>query len=371
MPPQKLLTITDLQFSGAFELPQGDSGESTAEFADGVIEVNGDSMFFVGHGHDDAIAEYAVPTVSEMSAASNLLTAGIPKQPFAKVLGRVAGGNIDELDQIVGLEAYKGRLIGNGIEYYDAPADNKQSTFVVEDSGNLSHSPVDGFYTLRGRARAAGWLSGVPDAWKKALGCTHVTGYSSGGPIISRHSVGPSAYCINLDNVIDGNRKRTVETAQMLGFRFDFPLQPDLFNESLRNKLWTHLSQARYGFIVPGTSTYATIGISGGHEKGVGYKIDRGDGKQCGGYCPVDSTDMHNYYWLWDMRDLMRVKDGKLPANWVRPYEVGVFELPLQETSSTNFIGGGSYDDERGLLYLSVLRSNKPPLIISYRLGAG
>ena len=92
----------------------------------------------------------------------------------------------------------------------------------------------------------------------------------------------------------------------MLGYRLDRPLKKDLFNEKGNNAVWTHLSQARFGFIVPGTSTYATFGSSGGHQSGVGYKLERPNANPCGGYCPQDPSDQYNYYWLWDMKDLLK-----------------------------------------------------------------
>ena len=372
--PSRLVSISDFYYAGAFALPAETFGASSANWAEGVIEVDGNSLFFVGHDHDDAIAEFKIPPLVNSRSIADLRTAGAPAQSFTKVIDRVSGGNREALDQIVGLEIVNGRLVGNAIEYYDAPANNQTTTFVVQNAASIGNSPVAGFYALKGKARAAGWLSSVPAEWQQALGCTHVSGHSSGGPIISRHSVGPSAFCVNLEPVAQGVSKRKVSSVEMLGFSLDRPLERDLFNKVGDNELWTHMSQARFGFIIPGTSTYATFGSSGGHRSGVGYKLSRG-GEECPGYCPNDPSDHFNYYWLWDMRDLLRARSGRYPSSAILPYESGEFNVPFQTGGELKNIGGASYDAQRGLLYLSILRANNtlgpysnPPIIVAYQV---
>lgn len=374
--PSRLVSINDFVYAGAFALPDETYGESSANWAEGVIEVNGSSLFFVGHDHDDAVAEFVVPPLTNSKSIADLRYAEPPRQAFTKLIERVAGGNQEALDQIVGLEVVDGRLVGNAIEYYDAPADNFTSTFVVGNASALANSPIAGFYSLKGRARASGWLSSVPLEWQTALGCSHITGHSSGGPIISRHSVGPSAFCINLGPLAQGvDNKKRVKTTEMLGFTLDHPLEKDLSNRYGDNAIWTDLSQARFGFIVPGTSTYATFGFSGGHQSGVGYKLPREDGSRCDGYCPKAPSDQQNYYWFWDMKDLIRAKNGRLPSSAITPYESGVFNVPFQNGDGLNQIGGASYDERTGRLYLSVLRANNtlgpysnPPVIVAYQV---
>lgn len=374
--PTALATIDDFVFAGAFALPDDEFGESSANWAEGVIEVSGRSLYFVGHKHHDAIAEFSIPVLRNSTRISDLNYAGRPKQAFTRPILRATGGNAQELDQIVGLELFKGRLIGNAVEYYDGPGDNDQSTFVIQDASAIATAPVSGFYSLGGKARAAGWLSSVPPEWRQVLGCSHITGHSSGGPIISRHSVGPSAFCVNLDNLITNTRKRIVKTAELLGFGLDRPLRNDLNNEYLENNLWTHLSQARFGFIVPGTSTYATFGTSGGHASGVGYKLNRGGGVECGGYCATDPNDVYNYYWFWDMRDLLKVRSGRLAASAIKPYASGKFDVPFQTGEYVNEIGGASYDEQTGLLYVSIMKANNtlgehsnPPVIAAFKVA--
>lgn len=375
--PSRSLGIDDFNYVGAFALPDETFGDSSANWAEGVIEVNGDSLFFVGHSHQNAIAEFKIPPLVNSQSIADLRKAGPPEQVFIKLLDKVSGGNPEALDRIVGLELVNGRLIANAIEYYDAAADNTLTTFAVEDASAMADSAISGFFAINGNARAAGWLSSVPVEWQQALGCTHITGHSSGTPILSRHSVGPSAFCVNLGDVNSQAPRKRIETRELLGFKLSQPLDDDLYNERGGNNLWTHLSHARFGFIVPGTSTYATFGSSGGHRLGIGYKTDRGADGKCHGSCASDPADVYNYYWLWDMQDLLRVKNGRLPGSAVRPYASGIFNVPFQTDKFLNPIVGGSYDSQTGILYLSVRNANNtlgeyanPPIIVGYRINA-
>ena len=373
--PTKLVTISDFAYAGAFALPHQEIGESSANWAEGIIEVDGNSLFFVGHSQKNAVAEFSIPPLVNSQSISDLRYSE-PRQAFTQLFTKVPGGNPEKLDRIVGLEVANGKLIANAIEYYNAAADNKLTTFAVEDASAMGNSQVSGFYSMKGKVRAAGWLSSVPPEWQQPLGCTHVSGNSSGTPIIARHSVGPSAFCVNLGELDNDSKKRKIKTQELLGFSLSRPLQNDLYNEQGNNNLWTHISRARYGFIIPGTSTYATFGSSGGHQSGAGYKLERSNDQQCPGPCSSDPADNYNYYWLWNVQDLLKVKNGKLAADEVKPYEAGIFNVPFQTAEYLNRIGGGSYDAKTGILYLSVLEANNtlgqyanPPVIVGYRIG--
>jgi len=70
---------------------------------------------------------------------------------------------------------------------------------------------------------------------------------------------------------------------------------------------------------------------------GIGYKPTQSDGNVCGGPCPYDADDYYNYYWLWDVNDLLAVKNGTLNPHDVRPYDYGVFNAPFGAST-------GAYD---------------------------
>lgn len=152
-PPQELplLSIRDFQYVGAFRLPSRKYGQSDLNYSEGPIALNPDrkSLFIVGHAHQQAIAEFAIPELVDGKVLAELNIAGDPIQPFATILSRASGGNLQGNNRIGGMLYVSGpdgpELLVNAYEYYDAPGDNTLSMFVVRDANDLAGSDVDGF----------------------------------------------------------------------------------------------------------------------------------------------------------------------------------------------------------------------------------
>lgn len=377
-----LVEISQLEYEGAFRISAAENGNSTLNFSQGPIEYNADnhSMFIVGHTYQQAIAEYSIPKLVKSSVLSELNMAEDPLQSFASILNRTPDSNPQNINRIGGIE-YINRtdenpiLVVNGYEYYDAPADNTVTTAIIQNSVDLQNSNVQGFIGFEGGAgHTSGWVSPIPLEWQELLEGDFVTGHSSGIPIIGRCSVGPSAFVFQEEDLQEPNE--IIPTNRLLDFPYSEAwLSDDLFNTDGQNDIWTHLSNASYGFIVPLTRTYLTIGNSGGHNSGVCYKCEQTDGNVCGGYCSPDHTDNYQFYWLWDIADLVEVKNGELLPQQIRPYDYGVFETPFQD--GFNPIGGGTFDPETGLLYLSIQRADReqgtysnPPVIVAYSINS-
>jgi len=381
----KLLQIDDLKFAGAFALSSETFGESSANWSNGVIHVEGDRFYMTGHNHHDNIAEFALPPLTTGKRIKDLKVADQVRQDFTPTFTSSRFKNPEKHDYITGLFEHNGSLIVNSFEYYDAPADNRLTTFVVQDSANLEKSDIMGLHSLQGAARAAGWISKIPQDWQPLLKGTHISGNSSGLPIIARLSVGPSAFVFDADSLVSKSKPGSIKTKEVLGFTLKKPLHKDLYNESGQNNIWTHLSDVRYGFIVPGTATYMTVGVSGGHISGVGYKPIQDDGFECPGYCSNAASDLHNYYWLWDVRDMVRVREGKLSPHEVKPYSYGRLDFPSWITEKndpshgyikTIRVGGASYDENKNMLYVSLLNkqyarsgSENPPIVVGFEVG--
>lgn len=378
-----LITYSDFKYTGAFRLPKKPNGDSRVGNSEGPITLGADgkTFFIVSHPRQQAIAEYMIPELVISRDLSKLAMA-VNVQPFTKVLDRPKTGNPQNMNRIGGMEYVDGELIVNTYEYYDANTDATHTTLVIRDAGKLASSTVDGYHQYEAKAHASGWISPIPPTLHALLGGTHIAGHSSGKPINSRHSVGPSAFVINpREDIVGGRAPGMIKTTPLLDFslknivgdakgqRGDY-----LKNKDGKNKLWTHLSRASYGFIIPGTRTYATIGFSGGHESGVGYKLTRSNGTSCPGYCSGEITDNHNYYWLWDLNDLLAVKNGTIKPYDVLPYEYGIIDTPFDNSSRRTKIVGGAYDGDTGILYLTLVgadttqgRYEAQPVIIAYR----
>jgi len=304
--------------------------------------------------------------------------AGDPIQRFVTILNRASGGNPDGNNRIGGMLYVSGpdgpQLLVNTYEYYDAPGDNTLSMLVIRDANRLAECEVAGYFQVQGRpGHTAGWFSPIPAEWRSVLGGSFLTGNSSGIPIISRTSVGPSAFVFDPLHVVGEKSVATpVSTTRLLDFSFAHRLHDDLSNDSGNNDLWNHLSRAVYGIIVPGTRTYATFGHSGGNESGIGYKIVQDNGKRSGGYSSRAVKDNYHYYWLWDVNDLARVKAGEMNPYDVRPYEYGIFRTPWEGPSHR--LGGGTFDPSTGRIYLTAQGADRqqgtyanPPVVMAYK----
>ena len=373
-----LFSIEDLTYVGGFRFATEQSGVSQIAYAEGPVAVglDGKTIFAVGHAHQQAIAEFAIPELVASRNAADFKTAEFV-QGFAPVLSRSADGNPQGIDRIGGMQYFKGELIVNGYVYYDAPARTTHTTLVVKDSTKLATSEVAGYYGYSAHAHAAGWISSIPAEWQSTLGGTHITGQSSGLPIISRLSVGPSAFAFDPAQ-IGTRRSGTIPVVKLLDFGLDQPLgarsrdaERYLMNERLDNDLWTHLSKAAVGFIVPGTRSYLTIGVNGGMATGVGYKIQRSNEVACDGYCAREPSDYANYYWLWDLTDLVAVKSGKKRSSSVLPYAYGKLE-GVDVNGHYGPAVGGTFDDHNGVLYLSLRQGGEgewAPVVFAFKVA--
>lgn len=361
------LSMDQMQYQGAFRVPNGEVGSSGAGSSSGVIGLNptNNTLLLVGHVRDQALAEFAIPALSASLSLGDLNLSQM-LQPFSDILDRPDTGNPQDIDRIGGMLFHNGRLIVNGYQFYDASSSVSHTTLVIDDPTDIAGSGVRGYYSFDVDAHAANWLSDIPEEWQAELGGTHLAGASSGNPILTRWPVGPSAFVFDPNNI--------GSTTTLLDFSMDNPLNGDYYNSSRENDIWTHKSKAVYGFVVPGTRTYMTFGRSGGHVSGIGYKITQSDGNVCGGYCTYDAEDNQNFYWLWDVEDLVKVKNGQMQASAVRPYDYGVLQVPFSDFD--NLIGGASYDQENNLLYVTVEEADnstqymRSPVVLVYRVGS-
>lgn len=369
--------VEALRYVGAFRLPAGTFGGSDLNYSEGPLAVDGSALFIVGHAHHQAVAEFVVPGLGASTRPEELPMADAPVQPFIPLLDR-APDDPDGLDRIGGLALVAGAegrlLLVSAYEYYDAPGDNRRTTLVVRDPARLATSPVDGAYALGGAAHAAGWMSPVPAPWGAAVGAPMIAGASSGIPIVSRTSVGPSAFAFDPADLRPGaDPGASVPTRALLDYDLTRPLHDDLSNASGGNDLWTHLSRAVFGFVVPGTRTYLVVGHSGGHgARGVCYKcVPDGGDAPCGGYCARDPDDAGPFFWAYDVEELVAAGSGERPPYGARPYAYGPFTPPFPARE----IGGGAYDADTGLLYLTLQRADRtqgpyanPPIVAVYEV---
>lgn len=368
------LSIKNISYVGGFRLPLTESGDSRIAYSEGsfTLAPARKSFFVVGHAHHQAIAEFSVPKIVETNDIEKMAMSKI-LQPFSKILHRSKTGNKDNQNRISGLEYFQNQIWVNTIEFYDADANARQTSLVIRNADDLKKTDIDGFFNLKGGAHAAGWLSKIPTDWQKKLAAEYITGYASNPSINSRLSIGPTAFTFYPFSILDSDLESgVIPTEALLDFSLKHPLNSDRYNDSKTNSLWTEVSAAVYGFIVPGTETYFVIGHSGGHKSGIGYKIKQDNGSECGGPCSKEFRDNYNYYWMWSVRDLEQVHLGNSLPHSSKPYEFGYFDKKHKGWLAI----GADYDAEKNLLFvLYASRDYKQskyetaPLMLVYKIN--
>ncbi|MCF6263566.1 MAG: hypothetical protein L3J24_08295 [Xanthomonadales bacterium] len=154
-----LVQIEVLEYQGAFIIPSSLYGESRADGAAGPMEYNpaNHSLFFSGNFTHGAVAEFSIPALVNSTDVTALNT-GAVLQNFRRVLHQTPDSNPQRIDRVTGLKLFNGKLIVNGVRFYDASADNTHTTLVVENANDLANSAISGYYQLQGAAHIAGWI---------------------------------------------------------------------------------------------------------------------------------------------------------------------------------------------------------------------
>ena len=385
-----LIDISVLRYMGGFRLPSapvGDDPLATHSFSPGPIAFNPErgSLFTVSHDQHQGIGEFQIPRIVNSNDPNNFAMATMLQnfRTFHEDGSSLTG--IDNFFRITGMTLFDSKLVVNYFSWYDAPARETDTSVVFQSPNNLASSNIVGPFQIDGAAHASGWLTPIPSEWQTLLGGDHIAGHSHGS-IVSRLSVGPPAHIMNVSDLTDANKGRAVPSTALLDFSLSEPLhdssvynlQSDsvediLYNENGKNNLWTIISGASYGFIVPSTGTYMTLGYAGGFNSGLGYKITQTDGNLCPGPCSYDPEDNYNYYWLWKISDMLKVKNGILQASDLRPYAHG----QLDTRGNAAQLKGAAYDPVTKRLYVSLEQGDtiptfdKPPLILVYAVDAG
>lgn len=409
-PKQGALSIDDFQYLGAFRLK--DVGEPGDNFAVGVMAYNPNrkSIFIVGHAQYQTIGEYPVVDVSLLSSVStnipvsSLPVTNDPYQSFVPVFDLARGGssnsyNPDELNTITGLLYLPnqnnnggGSLLFNAEDFYDTFPTATQTTGLVRDATRLNTTVVPGFYQMQGNAKSAGYMGTIPLEYQsKFKNAKYYTGWSSVYSILSRYSLGPTLFTFDPYQTVNLQPPANISTTAYLNYAYEtVPLGG--FDDATAwepctsvgpfppsSPLWNPLSRAVFGFFVPNYNTFVVIGSTAGLESGIGYKGTQENGVPCGGPCPYLLNDYDNYYWMYDIDDILAAENVYDPI----PYAYGVWDIPYDRPTTTtknngapglHRILGGAMDDTAGILYIALEGAGKvnefdfPPLIVTFAL---
>jgi hypothetical protein len=371
--PLGLSSQFDIEYIGAFRVSA--AGDSNSSYAVGTLEYSSasDSLYVAGHAHHNAIAEFEVPEkLSFALKAADILEANV-LQDYVSILGKQSHGN--KTDRITGMLYHKGALLVNSEIWYDASASNKDNLIVVNNAFDLKSSTIKGMLQLEGAAKSAGYMSAIPPEWQAAFGGKFLTGWASNYSINSRYSQGPSLYVFNPDQVFTANldSDRLITTkAKMV-----FPLQKGKMlvegsdvSQDIVSPIWSAIANARHGFIVPNSNTFMVLGTMAGLHSGIGYKITQDTGNTCGGGCTKQADDVYNYFWLFDVQDILNAEQPYT----IKPYSYGKWSHPYDKGGKHGVIGA-TFDSKNQRLFITLDKAgqvgmyDRQPLIVTYKIN--
>lgn len=385
-------TISDFQYAGAFRLAPGrhggDGDTFTADYAVGALAYHPSrkSLFLAGHAQQTRIAEFPLtgitPSLLVLDDVSLLPVTNDPLQGFVSPLDKA--NNEENLDRISGmLVTDDGSLIVNVERWYNPVGANtiSDTTVFVQQASDLT-TVKSGLYEMSCRSEGAGYMGNIPTEWQADFGgATQYTGWSSVYSGDGDYSHGPSLFGFSASGIQDSaapliattpfmNYPFTGGSAQWLSPRAtEYGTQgtPGPFPPA--DPIWNNLSAGVYGFFVPQSDTFAVIGSSAGLTSGLGYKAVQSNGNFCGGPCAYEPDDYYNYYWLYDINDIVGAQNVWEP----RPYDYGTWDVPYGDNEK-RLIVGGTMDEDHSILYVAVANAgqvgewDRPPLIVTFQL---
>jgi len=250
---------------------------------------------------------------------------------------------------------------------YDSLPYAEGNLIAYRDPDDLLNSDVDGEFSVRHATagsnepqHCAGWMADVPSSFQTALGGGTLFGGGATASVLARLPNGPTMFVGDLPDtgstgnvIVERHLDYSDAEGEQLGAYF-FPgrvdglgtwYQFEMFNADRTdptpyiaaqeltdytqvdpwiNDFWNIESRGLQGFLIPGTQTYAVVGILEAGEFGAGYKawppwLD----SRASGAVRIGEFDLHNKYWLFDVRTMQAATNP-----WeVFPYEHGYIDL--------------------------------------------
>ena len=393
----KLLQPRDFTYLGAFRVPQGDLGGPLyhgLSYGGSAIAYNpaNNSLFIVGHDHDQLVAEISIPSPVVSTDPTKLGTAKLLQKLSDITEGNLkhikAGGAVEGSNRVKigGLMVDGSHLIGTAYNYYDgdhsailshfksgkslAVAGDFQGMYQV---GSLPTVPQAGF--------VAGYMSSIPVEYRSTLGGSAITG-QAGVPIVGRTSWGPSAFSfepakLGVDNPVSATPLVYYPIDHHTLGRWGYPLPPNrylalgdaitgvVFPPGTRSIIFT----GKHG---QGSSCYGVGGSTdpGGHP-GVDYCHDPNDSSK-----GTHSWPYVNQVWAYDVNDFIAVRKGQKNPWDILPYAVWSLPLPTNQQLYSVSAGASAYDEINRKLYLvQPGADNSPtwglPLVHVFRINTG
>jgi hypothetical protein len=359
------LRLGGFEYIGAFRVPFGTIGDSSFSYGGTALAYNPkkDTLFVVGHDHQQAVAEIDIPEPLNTIRIENLNTAAVVQQ-FTNIKSRIPRFSLEGNTKIGGLLVVDDALVGSIYEYYDADANAVDSHFKLS-SLDLANAKVTGLFPVGeiGGGFVGGYMATVPEEWRGRLGFSHLTGQAALA-IIGRTSAGPAAFGFNPEQLAP-------KAAAATPFVY-YPLAKPLAKEDVQNPLFNTTTEIKGIAFPDGTDSVLFFGSHGVGPWYYGTETEGQTDPARQGKGPHAYPYVYQV-WVYAAEDLLAVK-SQIKQPWeIKPQDVWTFDLPFSELGKR--IGGVAFDQRTKRLFLSQLHADAVgydlnPIIHVFRLGS-
>ena len=382
-----LVQIANMRYQGAFVLDARTFGSSSLHDAEGGMAYappkptapNG-SIFATGNYVKGGISEWAIPQIVNSEDVNELNMSEEPLQEFSDVKERAQKRRV-KMGYFADLLWLDNQLLYSEHNYYPASKTNSHKMGVLRDADDLNSSEAAGYFSINALSgeekpksytakASSGWMSEIPAQWQSALAGTHLFGPADGWNIEGRFAAGPSVFSFNPEkDVLSTTPKAVVDSNALVDYSTEYPMtEIGIVGGNYINApsdLWNSMSFVHFGLIPADSRTLMLVGNQWGLDGDIGYKITQNTGELCGGPCPFNSSDLSNYYWLIDLKDVVSARNGNRRYDSITPYAYGPLPLPFQKNreglDTTNRLRGGAYESTTDTLYLQIRAGDPRP----------
>jgi hypothetical protein len=358
---------TDIEYLGAFRLPQGTFGGSRFGYGGRALTYYKDTsgretLFMQGHDwYPGLVAQVQIPEIVNSSNGDGLRRA-ILMQGFNDITeGRLPSAAGDKLGSMM---VHDGKLIVGSYAWYDATNGQKQtigtSSLDLATTGDFS-----GFYPPTGTnpGRLGRYMTPIPDEWQSLLGGPAMNGACCIS-IIGRTNYGPGVSVFDPDDV---GSVSPVPVNELIRHTIDNPARMGTIMGGcgVDNDVW-NCSSTMGGIAFPtGTRSVLFFGSIGLGP--VCYKNLTGP-SSCWGTDGYYAPPYRYQIWAYDANDLAAVKNGQKQSWQVEPY--ALLMTGFEYKTNTAGYTGVAFDPDTNRVFL-VEANGEDPIIHVIRIKVG
>lgn len=349
----KLLNWSDFTYEGSFVPETIGIGGAELNYGGGGLGFNAKNNSLFVRGRDSFLDVLEVEIPSELMNGFEVANASdLPKARL------IQGRRLQTLEfpnytlesgvKLGSFLPFENRVYGQIYEYYDGNYNAVNNVFYF-DSDDLANANINGLFQigfLKNASYVSGYFGDIPTNLQTLLGGYTHFGGNNGLAVTGRCSQGPVFVGFNPNDI---GVVQPTDAGWYLYYEDNHRLAWD------NDPVWNAISRA-WGALIPDESECVVFigrnAVAG--EKGfveVGYGLGSTFNDSCNSSQSYHSIngDYGAYYWMYNIHDLVKSKNGEIQPYEIQPYAHGEFSLPF--STCQNFPNGCAYDRTRKRFY--------------------